>query len=71
MRTDQTFQIVDRGRAQLDVCQGLEIVQRDGLPGPRPLESFTSALEGARDPIEEVDHVAGVDLRFVESLGEE
>src|SRR5207253_1599880 len=71
VRTDQTFQILDRDRAEFNERQRLKIVQRDGLPRPCPLESFASPLEGARDPIEEVDHVPRVDIRFVQRLGEE
>ena len=68
---DQPLEVVDGRPRELDPGHGLELVDRDGLSGSSLLEPELCAFEGARDPVEELDHMTSVHVRLVDCVREE
>ncbi len=53
VRGDESFEILDGGRAHLDRGHGLEVIERDGPARPGIVDPFSRSLERTRDAIEE------------------
>jgi hypothetical protein len=66
MHANQSVQVLERRASQLDRGHLLELVERHGLPGPRLLQTELRPLVCPRDPIEQLNDVAGVGVRLVD-----
>jgi hypothetical protein len=68
---DQSLEVLDRRRGELDLGHRLELVDWDRLARSSLLEPELGALEGAGDPVEKLDHMTGVHVRLVDCVREE
>jgi hypothetical protein len=71
MSEDQAVEILGGCRGELDPGHELELVDRDRLPGSSLLEPELGALEGAGDPVEELDRMTGVHVSLVDRVRKE
>lgn len=62
MRDDHALKVFDRVRAEPDLRQRSELVERDRLAPPRAVQALHGALVGIGDAVEYLNNVARVGI---------